>query len=293
MAGAPMGLPGGAPPQGGPQAPPQLVQQLGSPPYDWRALAGVVAKANPNASPGVIARAVTMMAPLMNQDSQNQWRMISAQLREQQLGIQQGQLDERTRAAGVRERQTDERIAQSDKRIAQGDKRLEIAQQQQDDRVQIARAKAITAAQTNDLNERKFAFKQWDDEIRARDRYARAQINAMTNLTGEDKKKALKEVDDQFKTSMDELKSVKEQVARSPAGAGGARPGGSPDMPIPMPPGSKDQTRAGAPPAGAPRTGGGVPIPPADMPLVQQQLQRDRAGALKTLQDAGYSIEGL
>jgi hypothetical protein len=279
MAGAPTQV---GPPGGSPAVPPQLVQQLGSPPYDWRSLAGVVAQANPNASPGVIARAVTMMAPLMNQDSQQQWRQISAVLREQQLQIQQGQLQERERAAGVREGQTQQRIEQSDKRIAQGDKRLEIAQQQQDLRVEQARARAITSAQTNDLKEREFAFKQWDSEIRARDRYVRAQINAMTNLSGADKEKAKKEADAQFNAAMDELKAVKKQIERPTGG----QP--SPSANTRVPEGFDAAGAGGAPPAG-----GGAPIPPADMPLVQQNLQRDRAGTLKKLQDAGYSIEGL
>lgn len=50
---------------------------------DWRAIAQKVAQANQGANPAVIAAAVDRFVPLMNAQSQQEWRMMSMQLRSQ------------------------------------------------------------------------------------------------------------------------------------------------------------------------------------------------------------------
>ncbi|MDE2471864.1 MAG: hypothetical protein KGL35_24850 [Bradyrhizobium sp.] len=72
-ANGPPGLPGGGGLSGGNQ------------PLDWRTLVAAVKQANPNIPPDVMAEAVNQFLPMMNQQSQMEWRQISLQLREQAL----------------------------------------------------------------------------------------------------------------------------------------------------------------------------------------------------------------
>ena len=80
-------LPGGAPAQGGPPMGqngagmrPPGGQQL-----DWRQLVQAVQQSNPNIKPDVLAEAVNQFLPMMNAQSQQEWRMVSLQIREQAL----------------------------------------------------------------------------------------------------------------------------------------------------------------------------------------------------------------
>ena len=76
-------VPGGAPAQGG-------MPQMGGRPQqggqlDWRQLVQSVQQANPNIPPDVLAEAVNQFLPLMNQQSQMEWKQVLLQIREQAL----------------------------------------------------------------------------------------------------------------------------------------------------------------------------------------------------------------
>lgn len=66
-------------PQGGGQQPP------GGRQLDWRQLVQAVQQSNPNLPPDVLAEAVNQFLPMMNMQSQQEWRMVSLQIREQAL----------------------------------------------------------------------------------------------------------------------------------------------------------------------------------------------------------------
>jgi hypothetical protein len=81
---APQGMPpGGAPPQGMPQQGGGLPP--GRQPLDWRQIVAAMKQTNPNLPPDVMAEAVNQFLPMMNAQSQQEWRQISLQLREQSL----------------------------------------------------------------------------------------------------------------------------------------------------------------------------------------------------------------
>ena len=84
MGGAPgAGMP---PPPGGGGMPPQMqppgggFQTPGQGPLDWRTALQAIQRANPGAPPNVLAAAVDGMIPLMNADSQQQWRVMREQI---------------------------------------------------------------------------------------------------------------------------------------------------------------------------------------------------------------------
>ena len=82
------GAPGGPPPmQGGqPGGQPGMQQR---PALDWRVVFQKVRDANPQAPPQVLAAAVDKFIPLMNQQSQMEWREKSLMLREQMEGMKE------------------------------------------------------------------------------------------------------------------------------------------------------------------------------------------------------------
>jgi hypothetical protein len=85
---------GGIPPQGMPQQQPGMggQQQGGPPQLNWQVVLQKVQQANPGAPPAVLAAAVDRFAPLMNQQSQQQWKEIGLQMREASLGMQEQRL---------------------------------------------------------------------------------------------------------------------------------------------------------------------------------------------------------
>ena len=85
---APPGPPPGQPPMGG--GPPGPGGQFRTP-MSWEDITRAVVQANPGARPEVIAQAVTKAMPLMTMDSQQQWRIIQAQLQQERIQ-QQGEL---------------------------------------------------------------------------------------------------------------------------------------------------------------------------------------------------------
>lgn len=66
----------------------------------WEELAKRIVKANPGASPEVIASAITKALPLMNAQSQAQWKQIEIELQRERIGIAREGLNLRERTAG-------------------------------------------------------------------------------------------------------------------------------------------------------------------------------------------------
>lgn len=108
------GAPGGAPPGGPSSAPENQIQrpQAGGRqgPLNLESVMRAVISANPGAPPAVIAAAVGRFTPLMNAQSQLQWREMSLMLREQALQQAQDRFDENQKRlrenAGTRDRNT-------------------------------------------------------------------------------------------------------------------------------------------------------------------------------------------
>src|SRR5216684_2484137 len=106
-AGGPGGMSGGLPPgMGGPS--PQGMQQPGGRQLDWRQLVQAVQQSNPNIKPDVLAEAVNQFLPMMNAQSQQEWRQVSLQIREQALQQREQQFmlaDQTRRSEGAANRE--------------------------------------------------------------------------------------------------------------------------------------------------------------------------------------------
>ena len=98
------------PPQQPPQQPPMPPQgmgggmsgqpQGGQPQLNWQVVLQKVQQANPGAPPAVLAAAVDRFTPLMNQQSQQQWKEIGLQMREASLGMQEQRLKDNEARSG-------------------------------------------------------------------------------------------------------------------------------------------------------------------------------------------------
>jgi|SRR5580693_401433 hypothetical protein len=78
-------------PQGGQQGPPGGQQ---TPQLNWQTIFQKVRQANPGATPQVLAAAVDRFMPLMNQQSQQQWKEVAQQMKEMQLGMAQQRVNQ-------------------------------------------------------------------------------------------------------------------------------------------------------------------------------------------------------
>lgn len=217
-------MPGGA---GGPQLPHSM---------DWRDVTRAVVAANPGAGPDVIAAAVSKAMPLMNADSQAQWRAIQLQMQEQGLQLRaQSQADTaryREESIGVRE----QALSQGTERLRQGQERIDQAARREDRlrenmqwvhdqkatelqmKAQAARDKVTQFGQNMDLKQRQQALKEMDQHQRAYDAYARSKINAAANLNGQDKKDALKQLDTEWGEYDQQRRTLQEQLDRDAQG---------------------------------------------------------------------------
>jgi hypothetical protein len=255
-------------------------------PMSWQDIAQIVVRANPGAPPAVIAAAVTKALPLMTADSQQQWRLIQQQLQQQRIDqgqqrLEQGEtrLGQQQQSFGERQREFDTR----EQRLREGleslkDDRARKAQQATDQ----ARQKALQFTQTQDRKAREDAFKEWDTQQRNYDRIMRAKINAATNLSGEEKKKMLNDLDAEWGRAQQELEGFKKQVD---AGEQPGVPAKSANTQV------KDRfVGEGGQQAEL------KPIPADKLADIKARLQQNpsaRADVIKRLQDAGYSSEGL
>ncbi len=137
----PMEAPGGSyAAGGGPQAMPQPGPGLGPQPQGggmpgggqnitWQSVAQKVSQANPGANPRVIAAAVDKFMPIMNQQAQQQWQLMRAQIMQQESGRRQQQGDDRI---AIQDDRLDlqkgaegRRTEQGNRRLNQGDTRLQ------------------------------------------------------------------------------------------------------------------------------------------------------------------------
>ncbi len=129
--GMPMGMPprpsmgpGQMPPGPGPMAPPpgQLPPGPGGglrQPMDWRTLAALAWQADPNAKPEVIAAAVAQWMPLMNQQSQQEFRQLQLMLAGQRADI----ASERASIAGS---EAERRTREGEAKIQRGEEGLAL-----------------------------------------------------------------------------------------------------------------------------------------------------------------------
>jgi hypothetical protein len=132
---------------------------------DWRSIISKVVQANPGAPPYVIAGAVDRFLPLMNAQSQQQWREMSLMLREQTLAANQDRW-ERDRAsredvaAGRRETMERGQDIQAGSRAAAEAGRVERA-----DKAETGRKDRANAS----LAERQREFDIRQERLKARD----------------------------------------------------------------------------------------------------------------------------
>jgi hypothetical protein len=217
---APPMAPPGPPPQppsGGPGGPPTGIPPMQS--MDWRQVAQMVAQANPGAPPEVIAAAVTKAIPLMNSDSQQQWRMVQAQLAEQRISQGYDRLDETRRAheateagrtAGREERQRefDNREQRLNKAL---DFRMDTKATELQQRADAARQRATGLQASQDLKTRQQAVKEARDRYNDFDKHMRTKIQADSTLSGQEKKDAIKELDSAWAQHERDLTTATEQ----------------------------------------------------------------------------------
>jgi hypothetical protein len=233
----------------------------------------------------VIAAAVTKAMPLMQADSQQQWRLIQQQLQQQRIDqgserVQQGQQRVDQQAQGLQERTRE--FDTREQRLREGldslkDERARKAEAAADQ----ARQKATQFSQTQDLKARSAAFKEWDTNQRAYDRIMRAKINAAANLSGDEKKQMLKDLDAEWGRNQQEMETLKKQVDRGEQP--GFKPGGDSDF------GKRFVGESGA-------AAELKPLPPAELGQIKERLAADpskKAWVLQQLKEAGYSGEGL
>jgi hypothetical protein len=189
------GMPTMAP--GGPQLPQMPPGQLqgGAPQLNWQSIAQQVAKANPGAKPEVIAAAVDKFLPLMNQQSQQEWKMMSLALASQRTDQGQQRIDQR-----------DEQFQQREERLkASG----AVKQDQAWQRLEVQKGEAARKATSG---QDKNALSQWRALVDAQHKRASEIIQASainSGLSKEDKKALLAEQDDFYDT---EITSMKERM---------------------------------------------------------------------------------
>jgi hypothetical protein len=241
------GMPGGAP-QGGPQQP-------GGKQLDWRQLVQAVQQANPNIKPDVMAEAVNQFLPMMNAQSQQEWRMVSLQIREEALKQREQQFtlaesgrnqradtaaDTRRDVATIntesREKTTDKRLKQQDDQFQQREARLEQSLKLREDstwaRLEQQKQAAIQRAQAA-------GGKQGLAEIRAiidaQDKHVRTKIaaaSANNTMKPDEKKKLLDQADKEYN---DQIEILRNQFGGKGGAAAAPAAGAPPSKPTPGP----------------------------------------------------------
>lgn len=143
--GPPMGGPPGMPPPPAPQdfgsgapsgAPlpnaPEGAMQRPAPQLEWKSVLTTLARQNPNADPATLGRVVDRLLPMMNSQSQMEWREISGRIKalEQERKTSQG----------------DRRLDQGDRRLDQGDAANKERRRMNDARINKINTSIDTAA---------------------------------------------------------------------------------------------------------------------------------------------------
>ena len=322
--GAGLGQPPGG--LGGPQQPqqppPQIQQSLGPAPYDWRSVAQTIAQANPGAPPAVIARAVTMMMPFLNQDSQMYMRQLNAQLAEERLrnterhqyetesqgrerlGIQEsGQELRRERYQTLSEQAT--------RRLDQGDQRLIETKRANMER---ERQRAESLAASSDAKAAAEARQRWQAATNDYHRTMREKIGAAGITDNKQRKQMMEDLNARQKADQDDIDNFYQQMKERQGKAPYKPPAESPGNVRPQPSegqmqGAKEQMRQGlqAPetrqqfdqqnrdmPAGKPQA---KAIPKASLDRIKEDLAKmgpeQKQNYLRSLQQQGYDTSGL
>jgi len=238
-------IPGGAPAQGG-GMPGGGMQRPGGQALDWRQLVQAVQQSNPNIKPDVMAEAVNQFLPMMNAQSQQEWRMVSLQLREQALQqreeqFRQAESGRNTRAsesantrrdvatigAESREKVTEKRLDQQDKQFQQREARLqESLKLREDTAYQRLEQQKQAAQQRAEASNGRQGLAELRASIDAQDRHVRTKIMAASAnniMKSEEKKKLLDQADKEYSDQM--------EILRNQFGAkkgGGTQQGGKP-----------------------------------------------------------------
>lgn len=278
-----MPFPAGGP-GGQPQPPPQITQALGPAPYDWRQVAQAIVQANPGASPAVVARAVTMMVPFMQQDSQQQWHAISAYLQQQRLDetTRSHQANEAAKQEGyaLRGQEDTAKAERFERTFAEGQRKFEKTSQYRE--AEAARKDAMSAA-TLDKQDFDRKYSVWRQKQNQADKFMRDEINARANLTGAERKQALAKIDEQRAQSERDMDEVKEQLPdRAQQGTSRTPPAGKTQ---PSPPGSSASEFGGR------FTGSNDVILEAQRRIAADPSQK--AAIVKKLKELGYDTTGL
>lgn len=320
----PAGVPGSpqpaaAPPGGGSG---QVMPGPQQGPLDWRQLARTIAQANPGAPPDVIAAALTKAMPLMNADSQQQWRLIQAQLAEGRLDVQREGLQmrqemgdraaaDRTRSLDIREQSTEQAAAARtrsldlrEESVKQGERRIQLQETREqrlrenmefmhDQKAKDLQMKAETARQKAtqfgaqmDLKQRQNALKEMDTHQRAYDSYMRSKINAAANLSGQDKKDALKDLDRQWGEYDQRRRALQEELDQDAKG-------GTQSENYKR---GADIMRQGGGQAFGPKPGAAKPLAADQVTKLQQYINQNpgqRDTVIHELQQQGYDTTGF
>jgi len=262
----------------------------------WQAVAQAVTRANPGAPPEVIAAAVTKAMPLMQADSQQQWRQVQMQLQQERINQgqeritnQQGQFE--TREAGRREGAA-EKVREFDTREDRLRESLDFRKDTKARELQMkeeqARQRATSLQASTDQKARAEAIREWQAQYNAYDKYMRSRINAQTQLGGREKDQALKELDAQWGQARQQMDQLRESGPQTAAPGAPVAPGDALTR-------GKDLLKQGlgAPTGPAPAQRA---IPPERLDGIKAWIQAhpdQRGEALQKLQEGGFSTEGL
>lgn len=197
MPGQPQGTPGA--PQGQPGA------------LTWQSVVQSVVKANPGVKdPRVIAAAVDKFLPLMNQQTQQQWKEMSLMLRQQQVNLGEQRLQQQGDLGQQRVDVSKDREAGIEKRSGRREDRLERAQVLKQDQqhsmleMQEKRLQSQIAA-----NKDRTMLGQWRAIVNAQ--HARAQeiiSSAAAGMDPKERKRLLAEEDKAYTDKIKEMKGI-------------------------------------------------------------------------------------
>ena len=225
----PPGPPQGMPPQG---MPPQMGQPRppGGQQLDWRSLVQAVQQSNPNIKPDVLAEAVNQFLPMMNAQSQQEWRMVSLQIREQALQQREQQFmlaeqgrnirasesadtrrDVATIGAESREKVTGQRLEQQDKQFQQREARLQESLKLREDSTwaRLEQQKQALQQRVEASNGRQ-GLAELKAVIAEQDKHVRTKImaaSANNTMKPDEKKKLLEQADKEYNDQMEIMRN--------------------------------------------------------------------------------------
>jgi hypothetical protein len=212
--------PGGAPAQG---MPPQGAPGMGQPPgqprqqLDWRQLVQAVQQSNPDIKPDVLAEAVNQFLPMMNAQSQQEWRQVSLQIREQAL-------QQREQQVMMLEQVADKRLDQQEKQFETREARLqESLKLREDSTYQRLEQQKQAAIQRAQASQGKQGLAEVRAAIDAQDKHVRTKImaaSASNTMKPAEKKALLDQADKEYN---DQIEILRNQFGGK-AGAGKTAP---------------------------------------------------------------------